>query len=1029
MRNRIFWQFGIAIPLALAGVTATTSGNHVLAQLTPDDSLGAERSTVTTQQLVDLIRGGAIRDSALFHSFEDFNVGDGRSVLFDLQNNTDILNIFTRVTGSSSSQILGTLGVLNDLGNANLFLLNPNGITFGANASLQLNGSFFATTADGFGFDNFTFSASGQEAPPPLLTVSIPRSINFRDNPGNIVNQSIVPSTINPDVFDGLRVPDRQSLVLVGGDVNLEGGSLRAPGGRIEIGSLAEAGNVGINVDGSSINLSFPDGLTRGDVSLTALENVFPDVDAIPEIDVTAGGGGDIAIYARNINILGGSGICAGIGADGACGELAQDFGSPDAQAGDILLDAQETITIANQVSVVNNQVNFGAFGNAGDINIQTGSLFVNDGGQLNNASLGQGNAGNINILANDQVSVANSGSQIFNFLNANSFGSAGSISINANTLNLQDNAIIAVFTNGQGDTGDLFIQADDSVNISNGGFLTNQVNQGIGNSGDITIQTSQLSITENGLILADTFGQGSSGNITIETGSFIATNSGQISASVSGVGDSGKVTINATDTVSFDGRDENDSFPSGVFASVNAGGEGNTGGIEINANTVRVTNRAQLLSTTIGIGDPGDIVINARDQVFLQDSIFISEVTEPNDDGVGGVGNAGNIIITAGSLILQDGSSLLADTENIGDAGDIIINVRDEVILEGTGRSSFSGSTDIVPSQITSTVDSVNQLAIGEGGDINISAGSLLLTDGGFIRTSTFGQGNAGDLTINVDDSVTVTNDGFIAASNQNETTGAAGDLLINADSIFLNNSASLQATTQTGEQGNITLNAEGVILSRGSFISTDASGTSTGGNITINAGVLAGLENSDITSNSVGGEGGLISINAEGVFGLQIRDELTEQSDITAFSELGAQFSGQVIFNTPETNHGQENIEPPEEVVDSSEIVAQTACYDFGGDSQLANSGRGGLPQIPGFTIRNDTVDVDLVDEVLPAPPPEAIKPHHRTTVTFTDSEGEEFKPAMGAVLLPNGMVQFVDYNPAEVYRDMYVAAGCSR
>ena len=68
--------------------------------------------------------------------------------------------------------------------------------------------------------------------------------------------------------------------------------------------------------------------------------------------------------------------------------------------------------------------------------------------------------------------------------------------------------------------------------------------------------------------------------------------------------------------------------------------------------------------------------------------------------------------------------------------------------------------------------------------------------------------------------------------------------------------------------------------------------------------------------------------------------------------------------------------------------------------------------------------------LDEVLlPPPPPEAIKPNHRTDVTFLDSEGEEFKPAMGAVLLPNGMVEFVDYNPAEVFRDMYAAADCNR
>ena len=166
MRNRALSHLSTALPLAMVVIVGFTDHFPVFAQLTPDNTLGVENSLVTPQQLRDLIQGGAIRDNTLFHSFDEFNVGDGRGVFFDLQNNANILNIFTRVTGSNSSSILGTLGVLQDalnsnaLGNANLFLLNPNGISFGANANLQLNGSFFATTADGFVFDNFTFSAS-----------------------------------------------------------------------------------------------------------------------------------------------------------------------------------------------------------------------------------------------------------------------------------------------------------------------------------------------------------------------------------------------------------------------------------------------------------------------------------------------------------------------------------------------------------------------------------------------------------------------------------------------------------------------------------------------------------------------------------------------------------------------------------------------------------------------------------------------------------------------------------------------------
>ena len=74
-----------------------------------------------------VIDGGAARGSNLFHSFSDFNVNAGQPVYFT--NPVDIENILSRVTGNSISNIEDVLGVD---GNANLFLLNPNGGNFWA---------------------------------------------------------------------------------------------------------------------------------------------------------------------------------------------------------------------------------------------------------------------------------------------------------------------------------------------------------------------------------------------------------------------------------------------------------------------------------------------------------------------------------------------------------------------------------------------------------------------------------------------------------------------------------------------------------------------------------------------------------------------------------------------------------------------------------------------------------------------------------------------------------------------------------
>ncbi|HEY9600827.1 MAG TPA: filamentous hemagglutinin N-terminal domain-containing protein, partial [Allocoleopsis sp.] len=138
------WQsrcrtFVKAIAFCIGGAF-TFGENSTLAQtIVPDTTLGIERSVVTSG--VDLggvlgerIEGGAVRGTNLFHSFSQFNVGELQRAYF--ANPSGIINILSRVTGNNPSNILGTLGVTG--GNANLFLINPNGIIFGPNAKLDI---------------------------------------------------------------------------------------------------------------------------------------------------------------------------------------------------------------------------------------------------------------------------------------------------------------------------------------------------------------------------------------------------------------------------------------------------------------------------------------------------------------------------------------------------------------------------------------------------------------------------------------------------------------------------------------------------------------------------------------------------------------------------------------------------------------------------------------------------------------------------------------------------------------------------
>jgi len=219
-----FRSTALIIPLALGGVSIGTVG--VFAQVIPDHSLGSENSVVTPiNASIDQIDGGATRGDNLFHSFQEFSILEGRGAYFT--NPNGIGAIFSRVTGAKPSHLFGTLGVL---GEANLFLINPNGILFGPNAQLDMRGSFVASTANSLVFANGSqYSATTPNAP-PLLTVNVspPVGLYFEgEEPGAVVNTG------------NLAVESGENLTLVGGTV-VSTGKLAAPGGEVSLLAVPE---------------------------------------------------------------------------------------------------------------------------------------------------------------------------------------------------------------------------------------------------------------------------------------------------------------------------------------------------------------------------------------------------------------------------------------------------------------------------------------------------------------------------------------------------------------------------------------------------------------------------------------------------------------------------------------------------------------------------------------------------------------------------------------------------------------------
>ena len=789
----------------------------VKAQVTTD---GTTSTTVNQDGNNFTIEQGDRINDNLFHSFNEFSVPTLGSAVFN--NAGDIANIFSRVTGSSISSIDGLLSAN---GAANLYLINPNGIIFGPNARLDLGGSFFASTADSLLFEgNAEFSAVNPQAP-PLLEVSIPIGLNFRDNPAPINIEKQPPGSadfpdLNPDVtFDdnlfGLRVPDGKTFALAGGDIIADGGGIVAVGGRIDLGAVGESGTLGVILENDNISFNFPDDLARANVSLTNGAGFL----------VSGSGGGDIAITANNIEILEGSGLFAGI---------FEGFQVPDSQGGDINLNASETIRIASSISdasEITNQV--GNFqlgdlfiglttqGNAGNIILNSNTVEGSGNFFIRSLTSGTGNAGQININAQESVLLeGNEGGNngVSSIVGASAIGNGGDVTISTFALSIFNSSLL-LSTIGNGDTGNILIEANDSIQVS-GISQFQSTGFGNGNAGNILIDAPNAEITfENPTTLVGTSVAALAPFLETSPELLVLVDSLGIPRISSG--SSGDITVTRRTLSISDGA----RFVTSTAGQATNDDLANAGDINIDvSDSFVLSGNSQLLSNTAGQGNAGDVNITAGGQVSLEGnengtSTSIRTTVELLPDALAEdfteVRQGGDINVTANSVSLTNGSQVLSNAISDGDAGDIKI-VSNNIEIDGGDNGILTG-----------LFAQVAENATGQGGNINLGSEQspitkLSLSNRGQISVSTFGQGDAGNLSIfsnniefdgGVDSLLT-----GLFASVESGATGTGGDINLGNEQfsiqqLILNNGAQITANTfSEGDAGNLSIFANNI-------------------------------------------------------------------------------------------------------------------------------------------------------------------------------------------------------------------------
>ncbi|WP_339376157.1 two-partner secretion domain-containing protein [Calothrix sp. NIES-2098] len=550
MSTSLSWFFSIAMScdktLCVYASVTILSANSAFAQITTDGTL-PNNSRVTPQGNINLIEGGTQAGSNLFHSFQEFSVVTGSTAFFN--NAADIQNIISRVTGGSVSNIDG---LIKANGNANLFLINPQGIIFGQNARLDIGGSFIASTARSLKFtDGFEFNATN--SPAAMLTISVPIGLQYGANPGRIQVQGDrkgrrTASSAIIDTTNALRVQPNQTLALVGGDLSLEGATLKTAGGRIELGSVSGEGLVSLTPINKGFALGYDTVKNFGNIQL------FQKAIA----DASGNGSGDIQVTANRISLSQGSQIEAStLGAEAG---------------GAMVVNALESIDIVASTDSGQDTGFFviaypGATGMGGNLTINTRDLFVRNGALISSGTSGPGKGGDLLVNASNSVQLIGSLPNFrFYGLFASSAqgatGAAGNITINTDKLLVKDGARISASTFGAGKGGNVTVNAN-SVQVmgtsldgqSSSGLFTRSLPNVTGDAGDLTINTNKLLVSDRGIVTVRSEGKGKAGNLNINAGSVRLDNKATLSADTQSIStdpnkEQATITLNSRDLI-----------------------------------------------------------------------------------------------------------------------------------------------------------------------------------------------------------------------------------------------------------------------------------------------------------------------------------------------------------------------------------------------------------------------------------------------------------------------------------------------
>ncbi|BAZ10261.1 hypothetical protein NIES4071_20760 [Calothrix sp. NIES-4071] len=808
----------------------------VLADITPDATLPVN-SRVSTQGNVKIIEGGTQRESNLFHSFKDFSFSTltpgitGNTAFFN--NDIGIRNIISRVTGGLPSNIDG---IIKANGSANLFILNPAGILFGQNASLNIGGSFISTTANSIKFaDGTLFSAAPNQQ--PLLTISTPIGLQLDTNTNAVVNTG------------NLTVSPGQNLTLLGSAV-INTGRLKAPGGEIALVSVSNAADISLET-GNVTELQLQEGEinkvslspllanlptnTNGEVELSglAIPNQAGTTITTGNIDVSSQKGGIVNILGHQVGLYPGAFINA----------------SGDRSGGKVFLggDYKGVGSFKNHATYISPKAT-----------IQANAITAGNGGQI--------------------IVWSNESTRAYGTLEAKGgaqFGNGGFIETSsANFLDVTGITVNASAVNGIGGTWLL-----DPRNIllayqsyANGSFSGGNPNifTATGDNAVVDIFDIQTQLEAGTSVTISTGNTGNQeGNISTITGGF-----GIKKSTASSV----TLTLQAANDITLGGEGFGIESTNGALSVILQAGRNisiNKGGFQTRGGEFKATAGDTISFNNSGINNGAlSIILQAGRNISIKDSGFQARGGELKakagdtisiiDSGL----NSDNTTLNAAPMQLEaaiinlNGAGFKSKTEGSGNAASLVINTPN-LTLSSAGIESLTTS-DGKAGDVVITSDTIRLLkdagigsnteGAGQAGNVTISTRELSLENRGAIKSYTLGSGNAGTIDINTDS---------LFMSNQ---------VGINTDTGVVEANGQLRIVDNTGNAGEINITADRVLMTKDSGITSETASRGQAGLINLKTNSLELRNNANITTSTFfdrrfTGNAGAINITAKSV------------------------------------------------------------------------------------------------------------------------------------------------------------------